>query len=227
MYVSQITLSNFRSCRATTVTLQPDLTVLAGENNAGKSTVVDTLRTLTTPLDNGGALWPTDNDVATGETQLRMSLTLADIACVVVGVTAWTSPASPNRSRPTTAVIAATPSTIVARIRPRRDRFRPLISPTFTCAILAPLGLNPQPNSQLQYVSWGVRIRQGSDRGRRKHDRGDCLCEYLTASAVFVDRGDHAARARDGGHERGSDHLRVRRCYGGSSRSSQSRRNPR
>ncbi|MGF0319215.1 ATP-dependent nuclease [Nocardia fluminea] len=85
MYVSQITLSNFRSCRGTTVTLQPDLTVLAGENNAGKSTVVDTLRTLTTPLDNGGALWPTDNDVATGEPQLRMSLTLADIAAEQAG----------------------------------------------------------------------------------------------------------------------------------------------
>ncbi len=44
MYISELRLRNYRSCRGVTVALRPDLTVLAGENNAGKSTVVDALR---------------------------------------------------------------------------------------------------------------------------------------------------------------------------------------
>lgn len=50
MFISQVRLRNYRSCRDVTVTLQPDVTVLAGENNAGKSSVVDALRVLTEPF---------------------------------------------------------------------------------------------------------------------------------------------------------------------------------
>ncbi len=80
MYISQVHASNYRSCRDVTVTLRPDLTVLAGENNAGKSTVVDALRVLTEPLENGRIPWPTDTEVTAGELTTRLSVTLAHIA---------------------------------------------------------------------------------------------------------------------------------------------------
>lgn len=80
MFISQLHMETYRSCREVTVALRPDLTVLAGENNAGKSTVVDALRVLTEPLDNGRVPWPTDADIATGEPACRISVTLADIA---------------------------------------------------------------------------------------------------------------------------------------------------
>lgn len=80
MHISQVHASNYRSCRDVTVRLRPDLTVLAGENNAGKSTVVDALRVLTEPLDDGRIPWPTDADVTSGQVTTRLSATLADIA---------------------------------------------------------------------------------------------------------------------------------------------------
>ncbi|MBF6095760.1 ATP-dependent nuclease [Nocardia cyriacigeorgica] len=80
MHISQVHTSNYRSCREVTVTFRPDLTVLAGENNAGKSTVIDALRVLTEPLDNGRVPWPTDAEVTAGEFTTRLDVTLADIA---------------------------------------------------------------------------------------------------------------------------------------------------
>jgi putative ATP-dependent endonuclease of OLD family len=80
MHISQVHASNYRSCREVTVTLRPDLTVLAGENNAGKSTVIDALRVLTEPLDNGRVPWPTDAEITAGEFTTRLDVTLADIA---------------------------------------------------------------------------------------------------------------------------------------------------
>jgi putative ATP-dependent endonuclease of the OLD family len=80
MHISQVHASNYRSCGDVTVTLRRDLTVLAGENNVGKSTVVDALRVLTEPLENGRVPWPTDAEVTAGELTTRLSVTLADIA---------------------------------------------------------------------------------------------------------------------------------------------------
>lgn len=51
MYLQSLTLSNFRSCYYTTVTLQPTLTLLVGENNSGKSNVIEALRLATAPLN--------------------------------------------------------------------------------------------------------------------------------------------------------------------------------
>ena len=85
MFVSRVNLSNYRSCRDMTVTLQPDLTVLAGENNAGKSSVVDALRVLTEPLENGRIPWPTDSDITAGEVTSQLDLTLAGIAAEQAG----------------------------------------------------------------------------------------------------------------------------------------------
>jgi putative ATP-dependent endonuclease of OLD family len=51
MYLRTLHLANFRSCYETTVTFQPTLTLLVGENNCGKSNVIEALRLATTPLN--------------------------------------------------------------------------------------------------------------------------------------------------------------------------------
>ena len=51
MYLQSLQLSNFRSCYDTTVEFQPTLTLLVGENNSGKSNVIEALRLATAPLN--------------------------------------------------------------------------------------------------------------------------------------------------------------------------------
>jgi len=51
MYLQSLKLSNFRSCYDTTVEFQPTLTLLVGENNSGKSNVIEALRLATAPLN--------------------------------------------------------------------------------------------------------------------------------------------------------------------------------
>ena len=43
MHLGSLIISCFRSCHNVTVSLRPDLTVLVGENNGGKSNVVDAI----------------------------------------------------------------------------------------------------------------------------------------------------------------------------------------
>jgi putative ATP-dependent endonuclease of OLD family len=51
MYLRELKLANFRSCYDTTVTFRPTLTLLVGENNGGKSNVIDALQLATAPLN--------------------------------------------------------------------------------------------------------------------------------------------------------------------------------
>ena len=51
VHLSRLDLTNFRSCRETIVQLRPGLTVLVGENNSGKSSIIDALRLVTLPTD--------------------------------------------------------------------------------------------------------------------------------------------------------------------------------
>lgn len=50
MHLKELSLNNFRSFKSGIVSLQPDLTILVGENNSGKSNAIDALRLLTPPL---------------------------------------------------------------------------------------------------------------------------------------------------------------------------------
>src|SRR3954451_9843011 len=50
MYLSSVHLRNFRSVADAYVSFRPALTLIVGENNAGKSNVVDALRLSTRPL---------------------------------------------------------------------------------------------------------------------------------------------------------------------------------
>ncbi|MDW8804204.1 AAA family ATPase [Streptomyces scabiei] len=64
MYLDRLHLRGFRSAADTTVSFQPGVTVLVGENNAGKSNVMDAIRLLTLPLDvKGGGLYPDRGDL--------------------------------------------------------------------------------------------------------------------------------------------------------------------
>lgn len=60
MYLGKLKISRFRSCDDVTVSLRPDLTVLVGENNGGKSNVVDAIRLLTLPLSGRRERYPED-----------------------------------------------------------------------------------------------------------------------------------------------------------------------
>ncbi|MCX5314786.1 ATP-dependent endonuclease [Streptomyces sp. NBC_00154] len=64
MYLSQLHLQGFRTAADTKISFQPGVTVLVGENNAGKSNVMDALRHLTQPLDpRERSLYPSREDL--------------------------------------------------------------------------------------------------------------------------------------------------------------------
>ena len=50
MYLRELSVLNFRSCYDTIVRFRDDVTVLVGENNSGKSNVVDAIRLALSPL---------------------------------------------------------------------------------------------------------------------------------------------------------------------------------
>lgn len=78
MYLAELGLTNFRAFGDAHVEFSPGITVLLGENNAGKSGVVDALRLVTDPLDGRRSLWADGDDVCRSGTRaaflLRMSL---------------------------------------------------------------------------------------------------------------------------------------------------------
>ncbi|UUS13709.1 AAA family ATPase [Stenotrophomonas sp. CD2] len=51
MYLAELGISNFRKISAATLRFQPGLNVLVGANNAGKTAVIDALRSLLAGLD--------------------------------------------------------------------------------------------------------------------------------------------------------------------------------
>jgi putative ATP-dependent endonuclease of OLD family len=66
MYLAGLRLTNFRSCRDVEIKLQPGLTLLVGDNNSGKSNVVDAVRLLTAPLSGRRVRYLEIDDVSTG-----------------------------------------------------------------------------------------------------------------------------------------------------------------
>lgn len=74
MHLHSLRLQRFRSCSDVTVKLRPDLTVLVGENNGGKSNVVDGLRLLTLPLNGRRDRYPEDEDLRRGSTEASFTV---------------------------------------------------------------------------------------------------------------------------------------------------------
>ncbi|PCK21875.1 hypothetical protein CHR55_33445 [Rhodococcus qingshengii] len=50
MFLKSLQIDNFRSCIDTSIEFRSDVTILVGENNAGKSNIIEALRLATTPL---------------------------------------------------------------------------------------------------------------------------------------------------------------------------------
>lgn len=68
MHLDLLKIRRFRSCEDVEASFQPDLTVLVGENNGGKSNIIDALRILTLPLSGRRERYPDDDDVRRGST---------------------------------------------------------------------------------------------------------------------------------------------------------------
>ncbi|XVQ85352.1 AAA family ATPase [Microbispora siamensis] len=82
MYISEIEVENFRSCVSVHVPLRQNVTVLGGENNAGKTTIMDAFRYLTEPLDGHRppGLENRDTFRLAGENGLRMKVRLEELS---------------------------------------------------------------------------------------------------------------------------------------------------
>ncbi|MFE9112239.1 ATP-dependent endonuclease [Streptomyces collinus] len=63
--MSEVLVERFRSCERVQLPLRPEVTVLVGENNAGKSSVIDAIRLLTDPLDGRRVRYFEEADVLT------------------------------------------------------------------------------------------------------------------------------------------------------------------
>jgi putative ATP-dependent endonuclease of OLD family len=73
MYLSSITAENFRGFESTHVTLNKGLNLLVGENDAGKTSLIDAVRLV---LDTNSAEWVRIkySDFRSGSTKLKISL---------------------------------------------------------------------------------------------------------------------------------------------------------
>ncbi|MEU5382017.1 AAA family ATPase [Streptomyces sp. NPDC005968] len=67
MYLSRLHIKNFRSCYDLKVDFQAGITLLVGENNSGKSNVIESLRLATTPLNRRGTRWFEETDLSRGQ----------------------------------------------------------------------------------------------------------------------------------------------------------------
>lgn len=68
IWLSNLTIRNFRSCKKTEVKFQPGVTLLVGENNAGKSNIVDAIRLGLDPLSGRATRYFETDDLTEGAT---------------------------------------------------------------------------------------------------------------------------------------------------------------
>ncbi|MEU8522430.1 AAA family ATPase [Streptomyces sp. NPDC048577] len=66
MYLRQLDIKNFRSCYDIEVEFRPGITLLVGENNSGKSNVIEALRLGTAPLNRRATRWFDESDLSHG-----------------------------------------------------------------------------------------------------------------------------------------------------------------
>jgi len=74
MHLDLLKIQRFRSCAEVSVPLREDLTVLVGENNGGKSNIVDAIRILTLPLNGRRERYAEDDDLRTGSTDRSFTI---------------------------------------------------------------------------------------------------------------------------------------------------------
>lgn len=66
MHLTEVELQNFRSFSSGTVAFQRNLTVLVGENNGGKSNVIDAIRLISAPLSGRREIYCEETDIRFG-----------------------------------------------------------------------------------------------------------------------------------------------------------------
>lgn len=74
MHLSRVDLSNFRSFSKEIVSFERGLTVFVGENNSGKSNIIDAIRLLSTPLNGRRELYCEQMDIRFGTTPRAFEL---------------------------------------------------------------------------------------------------------------------------------------------------------
>jgi len=74
VHLDSLKLERFRSCPNVTINLRPDLTVFVGENNGGKSNIIDALRLLTLPLNGRRERYPDDDDLRRGSAEKTFTI---------------------------------------------------------------------------------------------------------------------------------------------------------
>jgi putative ATP-dependent endonuclease of the OLD family len=82
LWLREVTIKQFRSCCEVTVPLRPSLTVLVGENNAGKSNVIEALRLATNPLSGRRVRYFEPDDVTRhhdGPSSIHLTLSGASL----------------------------------------------------------------------------------------------------------------------------------------------------
>ncbi|MEX2652067.1 MAG: AAA family ATPase [Acidimicrobiia bacterium] len=83
MRLGTLVIRNFRSCYDTTVELSEHLTLLVGENDAGKSNIIDAIRAALPPASGRGGLWfDRDRDLSYGQpdgTRIEVSRSYVDL----------------------------------------------------------------------------------------------------------------------------------------------------
>ncbi|MCB1258451.1 MAG: AAA family ATPase [Microthrixaceae bacterium] len=75
MHLAELRVENFRSCYETVVRFREDVTVIVGENNSGKSNVVDALRLALNPLGGRRTRYFEPGDVSFGREHEGTTLT--------------------------------------------------------------------------------------------------------------------------------------------------------
>jgi len=74
MHLDALKIKGFRSCVDVSVQFHKDLTVLVGENNGGKSNIVDAIRLLTLPLNGRRERYAEDEDLRRGSAGTSFSI---------------------------------------------------------------------------------------------------------------------------------------------------------
>jgi len=67
VYLKRIEIENFRNLDEFELGLSPGLNVIVGENNIGKSAILDAIRLPLAPGSTGGdRVWPRETDIEVG-----------------------------------------------------------------------------------------------------------------------------------------------------------------
>jgi putative ATP-dependent endonuclease of OLD family len=74
MHLRQLELNNFRSFSKERISFGPGLTVLVGENNGGKSNIIDAMRLISRPLSGRRELYCEETDIRFGVTERSFEL---------------------------------------------------------------------------------------------------------------------------------------------------------